>query len=140
MRPSQVGITLILLVAAVLRFRGLSSGIPYAVGVDEPAIMDRVVQMMKTGDLNPHFFDYPTLYFYIQLFVACARFLSGAISHRWISLDQVGAADFYLWGRAVTALFGTATVYLVYRIGMRWGTRHALLGAGLMAVSSNHIR
>jgi 4-amino-4-deoxy-L-arabinose transferase-like glycosyltransferase len=52
----------------------------------------------------------------------------------------VTADDFYLWGRFVTAVLGTATVYLVYLIGMRWGARHALLAAGLMAVIPNHVR
>ena len=50
---------LVLAVAAVLRFWSLGYGIPYALGVDEPEIMERVVDMMKSGDFNPHFFDYP---------------------------------------------------------------------------------
>ena len=58
----------------------------------------------------------------------------------WRSLEQAGPSEFYLWGRAVTALFGTATVFLVFRIGMRWGARHALLAAGLMAVLPSHVR
>ena len=48
--------------------------------------------------------------------------------------------SFYLWGRAVTATFGVATVFLVYQVGMRWGARHALLAAGLMAVLPLHVR
>jgi 4-amino-4-deoxy-L-arabinose transferase-like glycosyltransferase len=127
-------------IAAFLRFWTLGQGIPFAVGVDEPEIVVRVVGMMKTGDFNPHFFDYPGLYIYVQLVVACLRFLVGAMGGKWASLNQVGPADFYLWGRAVTAVLGTATVLLVYRIGMRWGSRHALLAAGLLAVMPNHVR
>jgi 4-amino-4-deoxy-L-arabinose transferase-like glycosyltransferase len=96
--------------------------------------------MMRTGDFNPHFFDYPGLYFYLQLGVAVLRFIVGASRGEWTALDQVDAADFYLWGRALTALLGTLTVLLVYRIGMRWGARHAALGAGLMAVMPLHVR
>jgi 4-amino-4-deoxy-L-arabinose transferase-like glycosyltransferase len=114
--------------------------IPYAVGVDEPEIMERVVNMMKSGDFNPHFFDYPTLFFYMQLPVAIARFLYGAISGSWHSLDQVGAGHFYLWARALTAAIGTGTVFLLFQIGLRWGARHALLGAGLLAVLPMHVR
>ena len=33
-----------------------------------------------------------------------------------------------------------ATVLIVYHIGMRWGARHALLAAGLMAVLPLHVR
>jgi 4-amino-4-deoxy-L-arabinose transferase-like glycosyltransferase len=96
--------------------------------------------MMRTGDFNPHFFDYPGLYFYLQLGVAVLRFIVGASRGEWTALDQVDAADFYLWGRAVTAILGTLTILLVYRIGMRWGARHAALGAGLMAVMPLHVR
>jgi 4-amino-4-deoxy-L-arabinose transferase-like glycosyltransferase len=140
MRQSVITLVIIVAVAALLRFVALGSGIPFNIGVDEPEIMDRAVRMMKTGDFNPHFFDYPGLYFYVQLAVACLRFLAGATSGEWTSLDQVNPADFYLWGRAVTAFLGTATVVLVYLIGMRWGTRSAALAAGLMAVMPLHVR
>lgn len=130
----------VLAIAAVLRFWGLGAGIPYAIGVDEPEIVDRVVQMMKSGDFHPHFFDYPGLNFYLHLPVAIARFLVGAVQARWDSLGDVGPTDFYLWSRALTALLGTATVYLVYLAGLRWGARHALLGAALLAVMPLHVR
>ena len=140
MRPSAVGLAAVLVIAAVLRFWALGSGIPFAVGVDEPDIMTRVVRMMKSGDLNPHFFDYPGLYFYVQLVVACFHFVIGAIAGWWRSLDAVGPADFYLWGRAVTAVLGTLTVYVAFQIGSRWGARHALLAAALLAFMPNHVR
>jgi 4-amino-4-deoxy-L-arabinose transferase-like glycosyltransferase len=140
MRVSKGTLAAVLVTAAVLRFWSLGHGIPYAIGVDEPEIMERVVTMMKSGDFNPHFFDYPGLFFYVQLPVAITRFLTGAIAGNWHSLDQVGAADFYLWARAVTALFGTATVFLLFQCGLRWGARHALLGAGLLAVLPMHVR
>ena len=113
MRQSAITLAMILALAAMLRFVGIGSGIPFNIGVDEPEIMDRAIRMMRTGDFNPHFFDYPGLYFYVQLGVACLRFIVGATAGHWTSLDQVDAADFYLWGRAVTALLGTLTVFLV---------------------------
>ncbi len=140
MRPSAGGLALVLAVAALLRFWSLGYGIPFAVGVDEPEIMVRVVTMMKTGNFNPHFFDYPGLTFYLQLPVAVARFLIGAIMGRFQGLEQADPSDFYLWARALTALFGVGTVFLTYQVGMRWGARHALLGAGLLAVLPMHVR
>ncbi len=131
---------LVLAGAALLRFWALGHGIPYAVAADEPQIMERVVRMMKTGDLNPHFFHYPGLYFYVQLVVASLRFLAGAASGLWASLEPVSAADFYLWGRAVSATLGTATVWIVYDVARRWGGGYALLAAALMAVVPQHVR
>jgi hypothetical protein len=106
----------ILAVAAGLRFWGLGAGIPYSLGVDEPELMERAVRMMRTGDFHPHFFDYPGFYIYLQLIVACLRFLAGATAGTWTALDQATTADFYLWRRALTASIGTATVLLVYHI------------------------
>jgi len=140
MRPSVVGLAMVLAVGAILRFWALGSGIPFAVGPDEPEIMTRVVRMMQTGDFNPHVFGDPALYVYVQLAVACVRFVLGVGAGAFGSLASVSDANFYLWGRAVTALLGTATVYLVYLTGMRWGARHALLAAGLMAVIPDHVR
>ena len=140
MRQSTVSLAVILIAAGALRFWALGTGIPYAVGVDEPEIMTRAVAMMKSGDFNPRFFDYPTLYIYVQVLTASARFMAGAMAGEWHSLAQVNANDFYLWGRSITAALGTLTVLLVYLIGLRWGTRPALLGAGLMAVMPMHVR
>lgn len=140
MRPATVWLAVVLLTAAVLRFWRIGHGIPYAIGVDEPEIVGRVVTMMRTGDLNPRFFDYPGLVFYLHLPVAVARFLWGAVGQEFRSLADAGPEHFYLWSRAVTAAFGVATVVLVHQIGMRWGARHALLAAGLMAVMPMHVR
>jgi 4-amino-4-deoxy-L-arabinose transferase-like glycosyltransferase len=139
-RRALLTLALILAIAASLRFWGLGAGIPYAVGVEEPELVDRAVYMMRTGDYNPRFFDYGGLYIYLQFAVASLRFVAGALAGEWRSLSEVGPEHFYLWGRALTALFGTLTVLLVFQIGMRWGTRYALLAAGLMAVVPLHVR
>ena len=64
--------------------------------------MNRVVRMMKTGDFNPHFFDWPSLTMYVHLVAACLVFLAGAMRGAWHSLAQVGPSDFYVYGRMVT--------------------------------------
>ena len=133
-------LAVIVLSAAALRFWSLGAGIPYAIGVDEPEIMDRAITMMRTGDFNPRFYDYPGFYIYLQMVVACVRFLAGAMSGEWFALADARPEQFYLWARAVTATLGTATVALVYFIGLRWGTRYALVAASLMAVVPLHVR
>ena len=141
MRRSTLPLLGIVIVAALLRFWSLNAGIPTAVGVDEPQVMNRAIHMMKAGSLNPNgFFDYPALYLYVQMAVACVRFIVGAIAGEFKSLADVRPEDFYLWGRAVTATLGTLTVVVVYHIGLRWGTRYALLASALFAVAPLHVR
>ena len=140
-RRATLTLAIIVVAAAILRFWALGAGIPGSLGIDEPQIMTRSLLMMRTGSLDPHgFFDYPGLYLYVQMAVACARFLFGAIAGEWTSLSEAPPEAFYLWGRSVTALVGTATVFLVYRVGLRWGTRYALLASALMAVMPVHVR
>ncbi|MDQ3214186.1 MAG: phospholipid carrier-dependent glycosyltransferase, partial [Acidobacteriota bacterium] len=141
MRPSRASLALVLGAAALLRFWALGHGLPYSPAVDEPEIVERALNMMRSGSLSPQgFYDYPTLYMYVQLGVYIVRFMFGAMRGAW---DSIGAADpmgFYIWGRGLTALIGTATVLLVFQAGMRWGARHALLAAGLLAVMPLHVQ
>lgn len=137
---ARFGLALSLAAAALLRFWALPQGIPFGVQVDEPEVLLRAVRMMKTGDLNPHFFDYPSLYMYLQALVAVARFLFGAMQGEWSGLAQAPPEAFYLWGRGVTAALGTATVWVVYHSGLRWGRRVALLAAVMFAVMPLHVR
>lgn len=140
LRPSRFGLAAVLIVAVLLRFWSLGQGVPFAVGVDEPEIMDRATNMMRSGDFHPRFFDYPGLYIYLQFVVSVVRFIAGALAGTWTSLADAPASAFYLWGRALTATLGATTVFLVFQTGMRWGARHALLAAGLMAVQPQHVR
>jgi 4-amino-4-deoxy-L-arabinose transferase-like glycosyltransferase len=131
---------LTLAAAALLRFWALGHGVPFALGVDEPEVMERAIRMMKTGDLNPHFYDYPAFYMYVQMAVATLRFVLGATRGEWSSLAQASTADFYVWGRAVTAALGTLNVWLLYRAGLRWDRATAILAAALFAVMPLHVR
>jgi hypothetical protein len=86
----------IVLVGLVLRLWTIGYGIPYTPGIDEPVIMEKALNMMKTGDFNPHFFDYGGLTIYLQMAVASVKFAAGALSREWASLDKVWEGDFYL--------------------------------------------
>lgn len=140
LHQARVALPLALLAAGLLRFWALSHGVPFSVQVDEPEVMVRAVRMMKTGDLNPHFFDYPTLYMYAEALVAVLRFLVGATRGEWAALAQAPTEAFYLWGRALTATIGTVTVWVVYRAGTRWDSRTALLASVMFAVMPLHVR
>src|SRR5436190_8562939 len=110
-------LALILVVAAAARLWFLHAGIPHAVGIDEPQVVDRALRILRTGDWNPHLFDYPTLVIYLNALVNILRFLWGALNGEWASLDAFPIAAVYGAGRFVAAMIGVATVWLTYRLG-----------------------
>lgn len=135
-----LAVTGLTLLALALRVFGISDNLPYTSNPDEPAVADRALRILQTGDFNPHYFVYPNLYTYMQMAVYLPRFFllvsSGAIEN----LDQVTPIDFYLWGRLLTALLGTLTVPLVFLAGRRlYGTIVGLVAAAFMATNSVHL-
>src|SRR5215216_3076913 len=134
-------LALILAVAAAARLWFLHAGIPHAVGIDEPQVVDRALRILRTGDWNPHIFDYPTLVIYVHALVDVLRFLWGALNGEWSSLDAYPIAAVYEAGRFVAAMIGVATVWLTYRVGTELSSqRVALLAAAQLAVRPLHVR
>jgi hypothetical protein len=60
MRWALVGL---IVLGLVLRVWGITFGLPYLYHPDEPLGVSVAINMVKTGDLNPHFFGYGSLFF-----------------------------------------------------------------------------
>jgi 4-amino-4-deoxy-L-arabinose transferase-like glycosyltransferase len=133
---------LFLLIAAVtLRAWYIGAGVPYAVGIDEPQVVDRALRILRTGDWNTHLFDYPSLVIYFHALLAIGRYLWGATAGEWASLDGFDVKAVYTTGRLATALIGAATVWILYRLGTDLGSRRVgLLAAAQLAVHPMHVR
>lgn len=143
-------ILLILLAALALRLRGFDLLLPYfESGPDERFIVEPALNILKTGDLNPHFFWYGSFPIYwtaivysLVLGVGCwvgggANTIAECIKNYGI-YDQ-GFLLFYT-GRVTSIVFGLATVYLVYLLGRRlWNRSTGYLAAWLLAISPLHI-
>ena len=139
LKPSTLWLAVTLAVAAIFRLWAPGHGIPWAVDPQEAENIGRVLAIMRSGDYNPHAFDQPGLIFWLHLPVACARFLLGAMRGDWTSLAGVPLEALVPWARVFTAIAGVATVAIVHQVGMRWGARHALIAAGLLAVMPLHV-
>jgi 4-amino-4-deoxy-L-arabinose transferase-like glycosyltransferase len=121
-----------------LRAWSVSYGLPDLYHPDEPRIVERAVRFHK-GDLNPRFFNWPSLYMYVVagayglVFGASPDGVAGAFAR--------DPAPFYLVGRLLTALFGTATLAVLYFTGrIAYGRGVAILAASLLAVDLLHVR
>src|SRR5215207_2120174 len=140
---------LIVLAALALRMWGLRSGLPYVDHPDEPNPISYVVRMLRTGDLNPHFFQKPTLYVYMLLGVLSVHYRLALQSGLYGALDQMTVTThiyttipgFFLWGRVLTVVLGGLTVAGVYVLGRRvWGIGAGLIGALFLAISQFHLQ
>jgi len=137
----RIALVVILAAAAAARLWFLTAGVPHAVGIDEPQVVDRAIRILRTGDWNPHVFDYPTLVIYFNAALSIVRFLWGALQGEWRSLDGFSVEAIYSTLRFAAALIGIVTVWITYRLGTELVSRDVgLLAAAQLAVKPMHVR
>jgi hypothetical protein len=129
-----------------LRLAGVQYGLPAVYNPDEVAIMSRALAFAK-GDLNPHNFLYPSLFFYalfgwVGVYFVAARVLGLVPSlQAFQSQFFLDPSAIYLAGRILTVMCGTATIALVYRFGTRlFGRSAGVVAALFLAVAPFHVR
>lgn len=137
----RIALVLILAAAAAARLWFLTAGVPHAVGIDEPQVVDRAIRILRTGDWNPHVFDYPTLVIYFNAVLSIIRFLWGALQGEWRSLDAFSIDAIYSTLRFAAAVIGIVTVWMTYRLGTELVSRAVgLFAAAQLAVRPMHVR
>ncbi len=136
-------LVLILLVAAVARIHEIDFGLPLNDHPDESVIIAKPLRMMAT-DLHPHYFVYPSVYFYSLIVTFETAFQWPAAVDWFLPADVDDAAEktrLYILGRLTTAFYGIFTVLLLYPVGRRlYGrARTGLLAALFLALNVQHI-
>jgi hypothetical protein len=133
----------ILGVAFALRVAGLDFGLPMAEA--RPDEITIAFQAMKfgTGDLNPHSFNYPSLFKYVCFVLFGAYYAIGKAIGEFAGKDDFllaffdGAVVFRLLMREWSAVVGTLGVGLLLRgPGGPWSA--ALLAVSFLAVRDSH--
>ena len=145
-RQPLLFLVLLIALGAWLRLRGIGFGLPAVYNPDEVSIMSRALAF-ASGDLNPHNFLYPTLYFYLLFAWMGAYFVAAWIVGAIPSVTAFQQSFFldptavYLAGRALTVLFGVAAITGVWRIGSRiWSGSAGLAAACFLAVAPFAVR
>ena len=137
-------LALILVLALVLRLKGIGYGLPFSfVNADESTVVPKAVAAAR-GHLNPGFFFYPSFYFYLAgaLYVLAAPFwwLLGKGDLLSLTSFVVDPTPYFLLARLLSVAAGTASVWLVWRLGrVAFGTAAGLLAALLLAVAPLHV-
>jgi 4-amino-4-deoxy-L-arabinose transferase-like glycosyltransferase len=134
----------ILLLALVLRLDGIAWGLPHSlINVDEYVVVPKAFSVAQ-GNVNPQFFLYPSFFFYLlaalDLAAAPLLWLTREGSPLATGTFVVDPYPYYLLGRLLSATFGVASVYVVYRIGrVAYGRPTGLLAALALAVLPLHV-
>ncbi len=143
--------------ALVLRYWHTKVGLPYLYNWDEPQTASTALKIMKTGDYNPHFFNYGSLMIYSNFIVDILHYLSlmghpstadsylTNMNDIKINADTgwhwtISHPSFYHWNRVLTALLGTGTVFVTYLIGKHIFNKWVgLISAVFLAILPFHI-
>lgn len=136
---------LILLLALWIRLYGIDFGLPHPkCRPDEDYILLHSLRFF-TGDLNPHFFNYPSLYLYLLFLLYFAygilRLIMGASSDEiWIEI-ATNPTNFFLISRMLSAMFGVITVGIIFIICRGWfGKNTAFIASFFMSICYLHVR
>jgi 4-amino-4-deoxy-L-arabinose transferase-like glycosyltransferase len=106
-----------------LHLWGLQKELPFSPSPDETDFVGHAMQMVATGDPNPHWFGHPgstVLYPLALLYAAAGR----------APIDQHFEADpslFFLLGRLLTVAYAISTLPLLYLLGSRMFDRRTAL-------------
>jgi hypothetical protein len=150
-------LALVIAFALFLRLWRLDFGqeLPYLAHTDEPTQYNPAIQILRTGDLNPHFFNYPSLTIYLDALVMDAGYEVGKLAGAFqsirdlqpihtleMSVGVVGTPSMLLLGRATTAVMGALSVGVIYGLARQvtdssWSPFVAAL---LLALSQTHVR
>ncbi|HJN73525.1 MAG TPA: glycosyltransferase family 39 protein [Myxococcota bacterium] len=144
-----------LLVAAALLFRlpATDAGLPYCWHPDEPKLINKGIEILQTGDWNPHWFHYPSLPIYVQALGAALSYLGSMGSTDFVKLADIptgldtglihtiGDPEMWERGRRITALMGAMTAGLTFLAGRRLfdDTRIGALAGFFVAFSHYHV-
>ncbi len=148
-RPPFRALLLAAIVAAgaAVRFWGLGWGLPHTLAHPDETKFVSIALGFGYGDLNPHWFGYPSLFFYLSAAAFGVLYAAGRLTGDFPTLFAfklqffLDPSPFYLTTRSLSALAGTATIVLTYHLGKELAGRAAgLVGALLVALNPLHVR
>ncbi|MEI6778063.1 MAG: glycosyltransferase family 39 protein [Chloroflexales bacterium] len=135
--------------ALLLRVATIRQSLPYVDHPDEPNPINYVIDMLRTGDPNQHFFQKPSLFVYLLLSVLSVHYHMGVAAGTYGDLSQMTITTylvttlpgFFVVSRWVSASFGALTVLAAYSLGTRGAGRVAgIVGALFVALLPYHLK
>jgi len=144
---TRLPLAAILVVAAVARFWAIDFCLPSVVCRPDEEAVAAITTQFFARDLNPHFFDWPPLFMYAVTLalIPYAKYLkfTGVLrsEYRFLQSISIDPTPILLIARMLSALAGTISVGVLYKIGEAIGDRlTGLLAALFLALSYLHVR
>jgi hypothetical protein len=140
-RTSHHVLALVCLLALAARLGGVGYGLPYFVHPDESILVPLALGFL-TGDLNPHFFNWPSGFMYLvaALFALYGIVLGATTGGSALEAFARDPAAFYFLARLASAVIGALTVALTYRLGaMTFGPAAGLMAGAFLAINLQHV-
>jgi len=139
------------LFAFFLRELGVHGWLPYVGHPDEPKLIDSATHIVKTGNLNPNLYIWPSLYIYVEAVVIHIQTLWGTWRGAYQGPQSLPdtthiftlAPGVYTWARTFTAIVGASTAALLYVVGRQMfdgNRRIGVIAAMLVSVSPLHLQ
>ena len=119
----HAAILAILAIAAVARFWAIDFCLPSTLCRPDEEAVAAISTYFFTRNFNPHFFDWPSFFFYEVSVALIPLFKLGNIlgwyrgEKHFVEMMRLDPAPVFLTARILSAMAGTATVWFVYRIG-----------------------
>lgn len=129
-----------------LRFLKIGFGLPDITFSNEEITCYPTLNMISQG-FNPRHFIHPNFYYYLWVFFDLAFIvLSLALGNfktpydAWV-LYKTDPTPYFLIGRSIAAILGTATIPLTYLIGKRiFNEKTGIIGAFFMSIGFIHVQ
>jgi len=144
---SKLILLLIIFLGLTIRIWGINFGLPHIESRPDETTIVKIALKFGLGDLNPHFFRYPTLYMYVVFMCYILYYFGGLIFGRYKVLDDfitesiIAPKNFYLIDRFITIFFGTLTIYVVYRIAEKlFDKETAIISSLFLSFAYLHVR
>jgi 4-amino-4-deoxy-L-arabinose transferase-like glycosyltransferase len=145
----------ILLLGLGLRLWGINFGLPYMYHPDEGVPVGIAMRMVRTGNLNPEFFNWPSLLIYLNALIYWCYFIIGRFLGWFpsptdfvppdVEMMAVGKASLpgvFMLGRGLAALVGAFSILVVYLIARLVTSNRlsAVLAALLISVDAVSVK
>lgn len=129
-------------IAFYLRLQGINYGLPYVL---DPNESDNLIKMLSLCRncfqyfTNPESINISPIYLLLNSFIVFITSHTLSINNL-VNLLEINPSAIYTVLRFLSVLFGVGSIAIIYFIGIRFNPFVAIIGSGLLSVSTLHVK